>query len=50
MFSPAREKADMMKNYPYTVMYVSMGIDVLGVLVLPESKNGRLTCRTILSC
>jgi hypothetical protein len=35
----ARETADMMKNCPYTVMYVSIGMDVLGVLVLPESKK-----------
>jgi hypothetical protein len=35
----ARETAGMMKNCPYTVMYISMGIDVVGVLVLPESKK-----------
>jgi hypothetical protein len=35
----ARETASMMNACPYTVMYVSKGFNVVGVLVLPESKR-----------
>jgi hypothetical protein len=35
----ACETANMMKTCSYTVMYVPSGINVVGVLVLPESKR-----------
>lgn len=35
----ARQTAGMMMACPYTSMYVSHGCNVIGVLVVPESKR-----------
>jgi hypothetical protein len=35
----ARETAAFMRVCPYTVLYVSKGLNVFGIMVLPESKR-----------